>query len=896
MDYKYKISVIMAVYNAGPFLKEAVDSLIMQDIGFENIQLIMVDDGSTDDSPAICDEYAQMYPNNIFPVHKENGGVASARNEGLKYAEGKYLNFMDSDDKFELDAFKKMYDFFEEHEEETDMVTIPLQFFDAMEGEHWGNKKFKQGSRVIDLVKEPSNSLMFVNASLFKSEMKDEIVFDSSLPCGEDAKVIYTLLQKKKTMGVVDKTCYHYRRTSSGGSLIASSQTKKSWYKEYFINLNNWLVNYHMEKDGELPLYVQYMFVSEMQWRFTKDSNTIVERGILTDEEYDEYKTYIKQTLSYISDEMMMQVSYLYFEQKVFLLMMKYGKDAHIISDYINKRYYLGVENTIVGNLSRIQFTIELCDIVDSTVVVEGYLSIPASFCDAILVSKFNDEEYEAEWLSEGRPALLFKEQFLLRKPYRFIFNTDGLQVGEKGDFALFYIKTKGMVINLDNVKYGKRSPFSRNHKNMFYYKNGITVQDEQKCLYIGKDSETKLKERRKDLRKELLSNKKDKAALKAVVVRAYLPTAIKNKKKPIWLISDRYEKAGDNGEAFFKYMVENHPEIETHFLLFKSSEDYDRLSKIGSVLEPYSWTHKMKHLMADAIVSAHADDFIYSPFRATDHYYKELIANKKFVFLQHGIIKDDISRLFNRLDNNMSMFVTSVVPEYKSLLECQYLYTEKQVKLTGLPRYDLLDNRAKKKISIMPTWRSYTVTGTDSRTGRRYVKPGYEKTLYYKMYSELLSSDRFISEAEKRGYKIQWVIHPNMTAFQDVFEIDERIEVVPENVLYRDVFEEASLLITDYSSVAFDVAYMRKPVVYYQADKEEFFSGIHTYDKGYFEYERDGLGEVEYSLTGLIDTIIAYMDNDCQLNPKYRERIDNFYAFDDKNNCQRVYNEIINL
>ena len=85
-EFPFEFSVVMAVYNVEPFLREAVDSLIAQNFGFEKIQLIMVDDGSTDGSGAICDEYAERYPKNVTVIHKENGGVASARNEGLKYA------------------------------------------------------------------------------------------------------------------------------------------------------------------------------------------------------------------------------------------------------------------------------------------------------------------------------------------------------------------------------------------------------------------------------------------------------------------------------------------------------------------------------------------------------------------------------------------------------------------------------------------------------------------------------------------------------------------------------------------------------------------------------------------------------------------------------------------
>ena len=85
----YDFSVIMAVYNVEVYLRQAIDSVISQTFGFEKIQLILVDDGSSDKSGEICDEYVGNYPDNIMVIHKEHGGVASARNEGLKYATGK---------------------------------------------------------------------------------------------------------------------------------------------------------------------------------------------------------------------------------------------------------------------------------------------------------------------------------------------------------------------------------------------------------------------------------------------------------------------------------------------------------------------------------------------------------------------------------------------------------------------------------------------------------------------------------------------------------------------------------------------------------------------------------------------------------------------------------------
>lgn len=112
MDYKYKFSVVIPVYNVEGYLAETLDSVIGQSIGFENnIQIILVNDGSPDDSEKICLEYAKKYPDNILYLKQENKGVSAARNYGMQYVEGKYVNFLDSDDKWTSGSFQAVYDF-----------------------------------------------------------------------------------------------------------------------------------------------------------------------------------------------------------------------------------------------------------------------------------------------------------------------------------------------------------------------------------------------------------------------------------------------------------------------------------------------------------------------------------------------------------------------------------------------------------------------------------------------------------------------------------------------------------------------------------------------------------------------------------------------------------------
>lgn len=195
-----------------------------------------------------------------------------------------------------------------------------------------------------------------------------------------------------------------------------------------------------------------------------------------------------------------------------------------------------------------------------------------------------------------------------------------------------------------------------------------------------------------------------------------------------------------------------------------------------------------------------------------------------------------------------------------------------------------------------MPTWRAYLVTRINSETGKRELKAGFCESQYFAMYDKLINDQRLFDAAERLGYTISFLNHPNMSSTADVLSGDQRMKKLGGETSYREVFAQSDLVITDYSSIAFDFAYLRKPVVYYQADKDEFFSGAHTYEKGYFDYETDGFGEVEYSVEALVERIIEYMENDCQLKDEYRKRIDATFPFSDQNNCQRVYEEIVKL
>ena len=109
----FVFSIIIAVYNTGKYLEDSIGSLVNQSISFEKIQIILVNDGSTDNSEELCLKYKNIYPKNIIYIRIEHGGVSKARNEGLKYTKGQFINFLDADDKWDSKALRYVSLFFE---------------------------------------------------------------------------------------------------------------------------------------------------------------------------------------------------------------------------------------------------------------------------------------------------------------------------------------------------------------------------------------------------------------------------------------------------------------------------------------------------------------------------------------------------------------------------------------------------------------------------------------------------------------------------------------------------------------------------------------------------------------------------------------------------------------
>ncbi|EGK8009208.1 capsular biosynthesis protein, partial [Campylobacter lari] len=273
----------------------------------------------------------------------------------------------------------------------------------------------------------------------------------------------------------------------------------------------------------------------------------------------------------------------------------------------------------------------------------------------------------------------------------------------------------------------------------------------------------------------------------------------------------------------------------------------------------------------------------------------KYITLRQQFIFLQHGVIKDDLSKWFN--SKKIDLLITSTKTEYDSIANDynRYKFGKKEMVLTGLARHDALLKNNKndtKQIFIMPTWRKYLVGNVIPNSGSRKKSNNFKQSEYFQKWNSLLNNDSLKKLCELYSYIIVFNPHPYIMPYLKEFNISSYIKIASKNESLQKLFCDSSLMITDYSSVAFEMAYLEKPVIYYQFDKEEFFTS-HTYQKGYFDYKKDGFGPVVENEENLLKELESLLQNDCKPFGVYKDNIDSTFVFKDGRYCERIYKKL---
>ncbi|HEH5157373.1 TPA: CDP-glycerol glycerophosphotransferase family protein [Campylobacter coli] len=796
-------TIISAVYNVEKYLDDYFKSIINQRLDFErNIFMILVDDGSTDNSAQIIKTYQEKYPKNIVYLYKENGGQASARNLGLKYMQENdyqtpWVTFTDPDDFLDRNYFYEVDKFLASHKDnDICMIGCSIIFYHEKQklykDNHPLNFKFKNGIQV----KENCNLDNFIQLSaascFINIRYLNKLLFDEELkPSFEDAKFIneYLLENINLKSAFLPKAKYFYRKREDDSSTLDS----KLKIKDYYLNVtrNGYLkiLSDCVKNKRSIPLFIQNLVLYDLCWQIKPLINSPEKLSILNESEQQGYLNLLDKIFSFIEMEKVVNFSLagcLFF-------------------------YKVGILNCFKNEKPPFQI---------------AYIEDYDLYKEQILLTYYTGDDTDIESiLVDGEEVYMDYEKIV---KYDFL------------DRVFCY--QKRLWVHIPKNAKDKLEIFINNEKSMI---------DKYNQYFLD------IKNIRKEFQKRL-------------------------PKSDIWLFMDRDYKADDNAEHLYRYVMQNHPEQEIVFALRKESLDWERLEKEGFKLVKFgSFEFERIIKKASKVISSHADEYLM----------RYVTLKQQFVFLQHGITQNDVSNWLN--SKKIDLFITSTLAEYNSIANDynRYKFGKKEVVLTGFARHDALlkNNQTNtKQILIMPTWRA-DIVGSALDFNKKKLKGDLVQDEYFSKWNLVLNNDILKKMCEKYIYTMVFNPHPIIASYLKNFNIPSYIKIANQNESLQKLFCNSSLMITDYSSVAFEMAYLEKPVIYYQFDKEKFFSS-HTLQKGYFNYKKVGFGPVVESKESLLKELEHFLQNNYKFFSIYKDNINSTFTFKDGKCCERIY------
>ncbi len=374
------------------------------------------------------------------------------------------------------------------------------------------------------------------------------------------------------------------------------------------------------------------------------------------------------------------------------------------------------------------------------------------------------------------------------------------------------------------------------------------------------------------------------------VLLIVFLPAMItKIFVRDLWLICEDKNEARDNGYWLFKYIKENYPKQKCFYAINKKCVDYAKVKDLGKVIQFGGFSHWFWYLVADKNISSQKNG---KPNSALCYLFEVTFGMRKKnrYFLQHGVIINELEFLHYK-NTKMFKFCTSTMQEHQ-FVSSTFGYPNGSVELTGLARFDNLNNDLldKKLILCMPTWRNWIAREVECK--KYEGTTDFLKTNYFNAWNDFLHNKDLEEFLQKNGYTMIFYPHRNMQKYIDSFKIETKNIVVATSKEYdvQDLLKRASLLITDYSSVFFDFAYLGKPIIFYQFDEEKFRQG--QYKSGYFDYRTTELASWTDNLDGVINLLEQNKDNIGKINTEIPKK---YFKYIDTSNCERIYRMIKN-
>ncbi len=380
-----------------------------------------------------------------------------------------------------------------------------------------------------------------------------------------------------------------------------------------------------------------------------------------------------------------------------------------------------------------------------------------------------------------------------------------------------------------------------------------------------------------------------DSAAVKAKEIAALIvsPLAGFFLKNNVIIFEKFCQTAQDNSYYFFLYCMNNLSEEQkkrVYYVIDKASADYEAIKKYDrNIIQFMSFKHMVYCMAMKACVSTDAKSHLYT-WQSKPSKVFDTIKLKPELFLQHGVLAlKRVENLFGKRSPNAMMWFAVSSQREKDLVVRDYEYKPENVPITGLTRWDVLKDKrdpSDRFILIMPTWRAWLEDATDEQ---------FQESEYYHKYVDLITNKTLLKLLKDNGLYAVLYLHPKFAQYIESFSSvqDDLIKCIPFGQQpLNDIMMRAEMLITDYSSVCWDMLFMDKPVIYYQFDRETYLK-VHG---AYIDLENGSPSDSTTDGDEVIGYLKDYVDNGFRIKDKYVDVINSFYTYKDTRNSQRTY------
>ncbi|ODJ69336.1 glycosyltransferase [Brochothrix thermosphacta] len=870
--FSYDISIVIPVYNAATVLPETIESLIKQNYRFENIQILLIDDGSSDNSGELCIEYANNYTN-IEYFYKENSGVSDTRNRGIELASGEYILFLDSDDMLRENTVKSVLSFFGKHKDEVDVVAYKLElYYENEDGvvikEHPRNANYNKQTGVYPVDKFPYLSQTTMNICLRNTE--DIVKFNVNLPFCEDATFNTLNIMRKKKVGYVNGGGYLYRQSSySSVNKYESPVMASTLLLEYAENLIN---QFETEK---LPKYVQSIILYELRWRF-QGKHLFPEH--LHKDKREEWDQRFKSIVNNIDNEVIMNQPLLDKYHKFAFIRFK-EKNIDVIQN--NKGLYFFQEGKQFAK--EVDFEIITTDIriINNEFIIMGFIKSILQEEVEVNIGVYENNSFKLLELKNSAYSYHRKREYSnLFKSFEYKVPLDKIE--KELDIEL--------VLKVGDVIYPIKKEFILRDR-LFPADTSINK------VVKGNFAITRVEKLNFNIKKINLQQKNDIIDQNNQIISSINPEVgeyrLISQTKKIWLYNDRVNIA-DNGYFQFRHDFNKDQDIEKYYIYDCEKSEIEHrftLEQQKNLVKFGSDEHKKLFIKAQYIFTSYQGFVEYSPFDKDEF---NLILDKldfQVVYLQHGVLHCHAPWIYSREVTGIDKFIVSSQFEKDNLVQ-KYLYDKNNIFIKGMPRFEEYslkkDIPRSNKILFAPSWRSSVVKGKEGNNWK-IDEEKLQKSEYFKGILEMCQSEYFKVFLDSNNLQLDIQLHPIINSVMwRKFE-----ELSTERINFVQTAEELNsylIFITDFSSFVFDAVYYKKPILYFIPDYDYFLCGNHSYSKLDLDIE-NGFGEFSQDVESLIRGINKIKNNNYKPLDKFKQRMDVFYNFEE-NTTENIYNE----